>query len=166
MFPSSQFRLTCRCRSIYPPLATSRKTIRSALSQPLNKNANYTFIHQAARVSVYNRPRIPTIAVVVVQQTDSVYDCYGQWMVSEGTRWWKNPRRPNLAPPVAYLLVKVCRGIRMRPVGRLMVRGTMAMGLDADVLSQCRYEGGQPDLLGELREDMPKDVWVKEWLSS
>jgi hypothetical protein len=47
-----------------------------------------------------------------------------------------------------------------------MVRGTMAMGLNADVLSQCRYEGGQPDLLGEPREDMPKDVWVKEWLSS
>jgi hypothetical protein len=40
------------------------------------------------------------------------------------------------------------------------------MGLNADVLPQCRYEGGQPDLLGEPREDMPKDVWVKEWLSS
>jgi hypothetical protein len=95
----------------------------------LEEDQIYIFIHQVARVTVYNRPRKPTIAVVVVQQTDSDPDCYYQENIFQH-RMVRNGHLDECIYGDDYAV------INMRLVGRLINRGTKAMRLSADVPSQ------------------------------
>jgi hypothetical protein len=126
----------------------------------LEEDHIYFFIHRVARVTVYNRPREPTIAVVVVQQTDSDPDCYYQENIFR-------PRMVRNGHLDEYIYGDDYTVINMRLVGRLINRGTKAMRLSADVPSQWRWRYEKHErLVVEPREDMPRDEWIYEWVAS